>query len=138
MDKDFSLVAADASRFAFTFASVISASAPHIYLSALPFAPPSSFVSRLYRDKFPQTIGVSHEDQVKWPAMRFSIPTKEYVYSICIHPDGKRVAAAMSGGTAMVFSMVTGDTLFNLSGHEANVRAIEYGPSGKRIATGER
>ena len=70
--------------------------------------------------------------------MRFSIPTKENVYDVSIHPDGKRVAAAMSGGTATVFSMTTGDALFNLSGHGTRVRAIEYGPSGKRIATGER
>jgi WD40 repeat protein len=67
--------------------------------------------------------------------MRFSIPTRDRVYDISIHPDGKRVAAAMRGGTAMVMS-VTGDTLFYLSGHGASVRTIAYGPNGRRIATG--
>ncbi len=40
--KDLPLKAADASRFSLTFANVISASVPHIYLSALPFTPPFS------------------------------------------------------------------------------------------------
>jgi WD40 repeat protein len=68
--------------------------------------------------------------------MQFSIPTRHPVYDISVHPDGKRVAAATGGGTAMVISVTTGDTLFDLSGHGASIRTIAYGPSGKRIATG--
>ena len=131
-----SLIAADASRFSLTFADVISASAPHIYLSALPFAPPSSLVSKLYRDQFPQTIKVLHGEGVKWPAMRYSISTGNCIYDISIHPDGRRVAAAMSSGVAMVFSMTTGESLFPLLGHAGNVHTIAYSPSGKKIATG--
>ncbi|KAI9507955.1 WD40-repeat-containing domain protein, partial [Russula earlei] len=135
-DKDLSLLAADASRFSVTFADVISESAPHIYLSALPFAPSSSLVSKRYRDQFPRTIKVLREEGTKWPPLQFSIPTNGYVSSISIHPDGKRVAAAMSSGIAMVFSMAMGETLFSLSGHSSStIRTIAYGPNGKRIAT---
>ncbi|KAI9507936.1 quinon protein alcohol dehydrogenase-like superfamily [Russula earlei] len=136
-DKDLSLLAADASRFSVTFADVISESAPHIYLSALPFAPPSSPVSKRYRDPFSRTIKVLHEEGIKWPSMRFSIPTNGSVNSVSIHPEGKRVAAAMSSGDAMVFSMTLGETLFPLSGHGwSTIRSIAYSPKGKRIATG--
>ena len=116
---------------------MISTSAPHIYLSALPFAPPSSLVSKRYRDQFPRTIKVLHEEGTKWPAMRYSISTSEPVYCISIHPDGKRVAVSMSGSTPMVISVATGDALFNLSGHGGSVRAVAYSTSGKRIATGK-
>jgi WD40 repeat protein len=68
--------------------------------------------------------------------MRFSIPTRDIVYDISVHPDGKRVAAATRGGIAIVISVTTGDTLFTLSGHGASVRTIAYGPNGRRIATG--
>jgi WD40 repeat protein len=70
--------------------------------------------------------------------MRFLIQTSDYVNGISVHPDGKRVAAAMSGGIAAVFSVATGDSLFKLSGHGARsgVRTIAYGPHGKRLATG--
>ena len=133
--KDLSLIAADASRFFFTFANVISASAPHIYLSALPFAPPSSLVSELYRDRFPRTIKVLRGEGVKWPAMRYSISTGDCVYDISIHLDGKRVAAAMSSG-AMIFSTTTGESLFSLLGHGSSVHTIAYSPSCEKIATG--
>jgi WD40 repeat protein len=130
-------MASDASRFSLTFADAISMSAPHIYLSALPFAPPLSLVSKRYRDQFPRTIRVLHEEGIKWPAMRYSISTYDYVYCISIHPDGKRVVAARSSSIAMVISVATGDTLFNLSGHGGGVNAVAYSPSGKRIATGK-
>ena len=134
--KELSSLAADASRFSFTFADVISASAPHIYLSALPFAPPSSLVSKRYREQFLRTIKVLNEEGVKWPAMRFSISAGISVYGISIHPDGRKVAAAMRASVAKVYSMTTGETLITLSGHRRSARAIAYSPSGKRIATG--
>ncbi len=78
-----------------------------------------------------------HEEGTKWPAMRFSISLDQYVYGVSVHPDGKRVAAATSGNTALVISVATRDTLFNLAGHGGTVRAIAYAANGKRIATGE-
>ena len=78
-----------------------------------------------------------HEEGTKWPAMRFSVSLDYYVYAVSVHPDGKRVAAATSGSTALVISVATGDTLFNLAGHGGSVRAIAYAASGKRIATGK-
>ncbi|KAH9003888.1 WD40-repeat-containing domain protein [Lactarius hatsudake] len=135
-DKDLSLFAADGSRFSLAFADVIAQSIPHIYLSALPFSPPSSQVYKRYHGQFPRTINVIHEDGLKWSAMRFSIPTNNAVYSISIHPDGKKVAAGMSSSEAVVISITTGRTLCQLGGHESNVRTVAYSPSGKRIATG--
>jgi WD40 repeat protein len=136
-DKDLSLLAADGSRFALTFADLIADSVPHIYLSALPFSPPSSHVYKRYRDQFPRTIRVIHEGDVKWPAMRFSIPMSNCVLGISIHPDGKKVAAGTNGTVAQVVSVATGETLFQLGGHGGCVRTVAYNPSGKRIATGK-
>lgn len=68
--------------------------------------------------------------------MRFSVSAKGYVHDISIHPDGKKVAAAMSAGIAMVVSTTIGEILFHLPGHGGSVHAIAYGPGGERIATG--
>ncbi len=135
--KQLSLFAAEGSRFALTFADVIAESAPHIYLSALVFSPPSSLVHKCYRDQFPRTIKVIHEEDVKWPAMQFSIPTSSAVLSISVHPGGKKVAAGMSEGVAIVASVTTGETLCQLGKHGASVCAIAYCRRGERIATGE-
>jgi WD40 repeat protein len=82
---------------------------------------------------------VLHKEGTKWPAIAFSISISlgYKVYCISVHHDGKRVAAAMDGNTALVISVATGDTLFNLAGHGRSVRAIAYSANGKRIATGE-
>jgi WD40 repeat protein len=116
---------------------VISASAPHIYLSALPFAPSSSLISKWYRDRFPRTIKVLHEEEAKWPVIPISILLDYPVNCVSVHPDGKRVAAATNDNTALVISVATGDILFNLQGHDGSVRAIAYASNGIRIATGE-
>ena len=69
--------------------------------------------------------------------MRFSISLDYFIYDISVHPNGKRVATATSGGTVLVISVATGDTLFSLAGHGGSVRAVAYAANGKRIATGE-
>jgi hypothetical protein len=50
--------ARDASRFVANFHIPISESAPHIYLSALPFSPEDSMVSKQFISQFPQTLSV--------------------------------------------------------------------------------
>src|ERR1700734_3834657 len=47
------LILIDFGQFTNTFLHPIRASAPHIYLSALPFASPTSMVSKLFLPKFP-------------------------------------------------------------------------------------
>ena len=80
-----------------------------------------------------------HKDGTKWPVMAFSISISlgYCVYCVSVHPDGKSLAAAMSDNSALVISVATGDTLFNLAGHGRLVLAIAYTANGKRIATGE-
>jgi hypothetical protein len=48
----------DAIRFVAAFINVISHSVPHIYLSALPFAPTESAVSKRYLRRYPHTLFV--------------------------------------------------------------------------------
>ena len=59
MDKKLSAFAADACRFVICFLVPISESVPHIYLSALPFAPQKSKVSKHFLSRFPQQILVA-------------------------------------------------------------------------------
>jgi WD40 repeat protein len=80
---------------------------------------------------------VLHEEGTKLPAMPFSILLDYPVNCVSVHPDGKRVAVANYGNTALVISVATGDILFNLEGHGKLVGAIAYASNGIRIATGE-
>ncbi|KAI0296962.1 WD40-repeat-containing domain protein [Multifurca ochricompacta] len=148
-DKDLSLFAADASRFALTFADVISESAPHIYLSALPFAPPSSLVYKRYRDQFPKTIKVLREEGIKWPAMRFSISTNnlftaifeaengallfgpfelhsDWIRSIAWSPDGQRIVTGSDDRKVKVVAAESGQIIYDTAFHNDWIRTVLY------------
>ncbi|KAI0056827.1 WD40 repeat-like protein [Artomyces pyxidatus] len=137
-DKELAAFALDASRFALTFSDPIAYSAPHIYISALPHAPPESRVYKHYKDQFPGVFKPIHDQWSTntWPAMRFAFSMSDYIHNLSIHPDGKRAVVAMNDSTAHVWSLSTGTSLLKLVGHTGTIRAAAYSPSGKRIATG--
>src|SRR6266550_8353690 len=60
--------ASDAMRFVSVFGPPISQSAPHIYLSALPFAPKDSLVAKQYLRLYPNTLCLKTGKADHWPA----------------------------------------------------------------------
>ena len=68
----------------------ISESAPHIYLSALPFAPEHSLVAQKFSSKFPNTLTVTEGRPAQWP---FTLFTAEHdkgpVECLVFSPDEK-------------------------------------------------
>jgi WD40 repeat protein len=56
-------------------------------------------------------------------------------YAVTFSPDGKHLAVGYRGGTANVWDAVTGQKLFDLSGHTGSVRYLAYSPDGTSIAT---
>jgi len=71
----------------------ISKSAPHIYLSALPFAPEHSLVAKKFSSRFPNTLTVAEGRPAQWP---FTIFTAEHdncsVRYLVFSPDEKTFA----------------------------------------------
>ncbi|KAJ8590994.1 hypothetical protein M405DRAFT_895222, partial [Rhizopogon salebrosus TDB-379] len=61
--------ARDVQRFVRTFATTISHSTPHLYLSALPFSPTQSIIFKKFAAKFPRTPRVIAGHAVNWPLM---------------------------------------------------------------------
>src|SRR4051812_19959814 len=57
-------------KFIFVFGGAISQSAPHIYVSALPFAPQRSLVSKQYKRDYLGTISIRGGGQTDWPAIQ--------------------------------------------------------------------
>ncbi|KLO19718.1 hypothetical protein SCHPADRAFT_898656 [Schizopora paradoxa] len=70
-DMEISKLARDASKFMESFAPAISFGAPHIYISALPFAPSNSPVSVLFGPKFKNSLSVVAGRRDDWdPLLR--------------------------------------------------------------------
>src|ERR1700721_3326149 len=103
------MFAEDARKFISAFQKPITESACHIYLSALPFSPSTSMVSKQYATQFPKTLCVLDGRQRYWPAeLNILQGHDHWVTSVAFSPDGKHIASASSDNTIRVWEAKTG------------------------------
>jgi WD40 repeat protein len=117
---------------------VIAKSAPHIYISALPFAPISSPVSRLYFSVFPNTLSVKRGRLPHWPAMEMVIPVEgKRIQCVAFSPDGQRIVSGSNDGTIHVWNATTGTMEGSpFTGHTCRVNSVAFSQDGHRIVSG--
>jgi RNA polymerase sigma factor (sigma-70 family) len=90
-------------------------------------------VPQLVSAEVPGWVAVYPADLGKpaWLNVDFAGPIRAVVFS----PDGKRVAAAYSGGLVLI-DAETGKAILSLSGHKGDVLAVAFSPDGKLLTTG--
>jgi len=107
-DHELALFIHDALRFVSAFITPISQRAPHIYLSALPFAPEESYVVRKFCPRFPNTLAITQGKPSQWPMVMFTAEHhREYVRHMVFSPD-ERTFASISPQTMYVCDSETG------------------------------
>lgn len=133
-------LATDMQKFVAAFASVISQSTPHIYISALPFAPRGLGVSKRYLSDYPQTLAVRNGGYDNWPALQNACTGhKGAVNSAAFSPDGKQIVSGSDDSTVRVWDAETGETIVGpLRGHIGRVSSVSFSPDGTRIVSGDR
>ncbi|KIM21959.1 hypothetical protein M408DRAFT_333160 [Serendipita vermifera MAFF 305830] len=131
-------LAEDALRFVFAFTGPISTSAPHIYLSALPFTPVESSVWKNACKSFPNLARVSEGRMQKWPTNSgFGEGHTEWIECVAYSLDGKNIVSGSWDKTIRIWDAVTGTAVGDpLKGHEDVVASIVYSPDGQKIASG--
>ncbi|ETW77154.1 hypothetical protein HETIRDRAFT_446239 [Heterobasidion irregulare TC 32-1] len=130
-------MAIGAHAFVNAFGFPMAQSTPHIYLSALPFAPQSSTVFKRFGKDFLHVLKVSAGANNHWPAAQHIIYTRDVVECLAISPDGSCIASGSYESTIWVWDATTGAALGDpLKGHRDSVRSVAFSPDGSRIVSG--
>ncbi|KAF5361959.1 hypothetical protein D9756_002787 [Leucocoprinus leucothites] len=139
-DEDLTEYIRDALRFVTAFITPISQSAPHIYLSALPFAPEESLVAKHFLPRFPQLLALDTGKHSHWSSCVFvSEYHRKRVTSIAFSPDEKIFASGSEDGRICVCDSETGILIFCLSvgdfmlGPPSSVNSLDFSPDGKEV-----
>jgi WD40 repeat protein len=125
-------------KFIRYFGRSISHSAPHLYLSAIPFSSSSSALFRTYNRQFKQSLVVELGQLSNWPALQsVFLGHCGGVCCVAFSPDGKRVVSSSWDMTIRIWDAETGHVVAGpFEGHENPVYSVAFSPDGKRVVSG--
>ena len=125
-------------RFVSVFGPPISQSTPHIYLSALPFAPKMSLVAKHYLKLFPKTLRLKTGEADRWPStIGVFEGHADEVTSVAFSQDCKRIVSGSRDQTIRVSDVETGIVVVGpLRGHTGGVTSVMFSQDSKGIVSG--
>lgn len=131
-------MARDMKKFTTAFAKVIFQSAPHIYLSALPFAPRNSVIFKHYTGLYPKTLSIQDGGETEWPPIQdVLIGHTHSVNTVLFSPDEKWVISGSDDGTIRRWDTETGKAVGTpFIGHDNSIQLVSLSPDGKNLISG--
>jgi len=129
----------DANSFVASSRAAIEWSAPHIYLSALPFAPKDSLIFQDHASSFSgvvsvETVGIDrHGGRL---VMNLTGHEGE-VISVAYSPNGRLLASASKDDTVRLWDTLTGEeTITPLQSDDDTVQCVAFTADGQRVVSG--
>lgn len=126
----------DTIRFLAQFSHPISESTSHLYVSALPFAPVQSELSRHYLKRWPRVLTVDIGKHENWPRLLMTMEKwKMRGTSVAFSPDGNLIAFC-SYKAIHVLDAQTGTIVSGPFEDDSEIMSIAFSPDGQHIVSG--
>ncbi|KAJ2929070.1 hypothetical protein H1R20_g8021, partial [Candolleomyces eurysporus] len=121
--------------FVHNFAAPISHSAPHLYLSALPFyAATEQPVHALLN--IAESVPIIHHNLAQKQVVSM-IPTQQGIWSVAFSPNSKYIVSGLWNGVIQLWSAQTGQAVLEpMTGNSHSVKSVAFSPNGKYIVSG--
>ncbi|CCA75611.1 hypothetical protein PIIN_09602 [Serendipita indica DSM 11827] len=128
----------DVRRFMMAFSVPIQESAPHIYVSALPFTPIESYLHMEGLDMYKGTLKVTKGLEQRYRGLPEALRGHtEVVETVAFSPDGSRIVSGSWDQTIRLWDAETGQSLGEpLRGHTGVVNAVAFSQDSFLIMTG--
>ncbi|KEP47450.1 vegetative incompatibility protein HET-E-1 [Rhizoctonia solani 123E] len=128
----------DARRFILSFYDPITTSTPHLYVSALAFAPRDCLTAARMRHHFQNIITIAQGGDTRWhPCMR-AIIHPHGIQTLSISPNGRHIIVGYPDGSLAIWDKKTGVCVSKshvLHGHLGMITCIMYSPDGSIVAS---
>ena len=122
----------DSQRFLLEHFDTINDSPSHIYHSALPFSPPSSWLHKCYSAELPPEVKVVKGLPAGWGRCSRILDRYTSVLSYC-----NNTIAVISGSRIIgILDSITGDQIATLSGHTGCIYSLAFSSDGKLLVSG--
>ena len=124
----------DSKRFLLEHFDTICDSPSHIYHSALPLSPSSSWLHEYYSAELSQKIRVVKGLPARWGTYSHTALLDGYTLDLSCWDD--KLVVGTENGDIIVLDVITGSPIDTLSGHTAIVNSLTFSSDGRSLISG--
>jgi len=124
----------DSQRFLLEHFDTIHNSPSHIYHSALPLSPPSSWLHKCYSAEVPDTVKVVKGLPTQWGICSRTVMLEGHIWDLSYHNNS--IAVGSQSRDITILNAITGSQTAVLSGHTEQVKCLTFSPDGTSLVSG--
>ena len=121
----------DSQRFLLEHFDTILNSPSHIYHSALPLSPPSSWLCKCYSAELSHIVKVVKGLPTEWGMCSHTVTLEYSIYTLSYHNNS--IAVGSRSQDIITLNAITGSQSAVLYGHTNWVRSVAFSPDGRSL-----